>query len=449
MDVVVPQLAEGAETATVVTILVKAGASVAKDQPIAELETAKAIGQIPAPAAGKVEKIYVKVGDELSVGQKILSLSGEKGEENVIASPLRRAKQSQKVNNEIASSLRDAPRNDKSHSDEGSGTLISPRKASPLGYLPQIGFPAPAAPSVRRMAQDSGIDLAQVRGSERGGRITLGDLRNYVQQLQKGAFESGNDDISQQSQIPSGPAPQAPPIDFSKWGKVTRQPLTPLRRTVSQRMSDSWATIPHVTQFDEVDLAAILTLRKKQEAEFKKKGVHLTLTPFLLTALVKTLKKFPVFNSSLEPDGKNLVLKHYINLGIAVDTGEGLIVPVIKNADKKSLFDLAKELEELALKARKRKVNAEELDGGTFTVSNQGGIGGGHFTPIIYKPQVAILGVGRARKKPVIIGEKMEIRMMLPVTLSYDHRVIDGADAARFMVYLAGEIERGGRRGKD
>ena len=234
-------------------------------------------------------------------------------------------------------------------------------------------------------------------------------------------------------------------MDFSKWGKVTRKPFTPVRRTIARRMSESWAAIPHVTQFDEADVMQVLQLRKKLEESYHKKGAVLTVTGFILKAVTAALKKYPVFNTSLDEAAGELVFKEYVNLGIAVDTEAGLIVPVLRDADKKSMLEISKEVAVLAEKARERKLSAEEIQGGTFTISNQGGIGGTHFTPIINLPEVAILGVGRSSLKPVVVksgSEKViEPRMLLPLALSYDHRVIDGADAARFITFLKTTLE--------
>jgi len=227
-------------------------------------------------------------------------------------------------------------------------------------------------------------------------------------------------------------------IDFSQWGPILKKPVTPLRKVIARRMSESWNTVARVTQFDDIDFTKLGELRKKFAGDYEKKGVKLTLTPFVLKAVAETLKKHPIFNSSLDEVAGEIIIKEYIHLGIAVDTDQGLMVPVIRDVDKKSLFDLAKELEALAAKARDRKISADEMKGGTFTISNQGAIGGAHFTPIINLPEVAILGLGRGALKPVVREGKVEVRMLTPMALSYDHRVIDGGSAARFTVDLLG-----------
>jgi pyruvate dehydrogenase E2 component (dihydrolipoamide acetyltransferase) len=272
-----------------------------------------------------------------------------------------------------------------------------------------------------------------VKGSERGGRIGVADLRSYIERLQQRDAAP-----APTVQPPAKAAPQA--VDFSRWGPVQKKPLSSIRRTIGQRMYESWSTIPHVTQFEDVDITNVTQLRKEAGASLPK-GKHLTLTPFVLKAVVAALKKYPVFNSSLDEAGGEVVFKNYFHIGVAVDTEAGLIVPVLRDVDKKSLADLSQELNDLVERTRKRKVSLEELQGGSFTISNQGGIGGGHFSPIINKPEVAILGIGRSTLKPVVKDGKIEARALLPIALSYDHRVMDGADAVRFIMDVMATLE--------
>jgi pyruvate dehydrogenase E2 component (dihydrolipoamide acetyltransferase) len=260
-------------------------------------------------------------------------------------------------------------------------------------------------------------------------------LRAYIQRLQKAAVQAAPPGAARLS------TPAAERVDFSKWGPVTRKPLTSLRKTIAQRMTENWASIPHVTQFDEADISNLLELRKKYASAYEKKGARLTLTSFALKAVVDVLKKHPMFNSSLDEASGEIVSKEYYHIGLAVDTEQGLIVPVLRDVGKKNIFELSRDVGDLAQKARERKVSLEDLKGGTFTISNQGGIGGGQFTPIINKPDVAILGLGRGVLKPVVKDGKIEIRTMLPMALSYDHRLIDGGTAARFTVDLAHAFE--------
>ena len=413
MDLKLSNLGEGADSGVVVNVFVKEGDQVAKDQAVIELENEKAVASIPSTVAGVVSKVYVKAGDKLSVGQRILSLSdGAAGAESAPASAAPRAEPKP-----------EAQARPKESADQEAAAEEEEENSKPIA--------APvAAPSVRKIARELGIDLSRIRGSEAGGRIVLGDIRAYIQRLQKAAEKPKSATVG----TPAKAAAER--IDFSKWGPVTKKPLTSLRQVIARRMLENWNVIPHVTQFDEADFTQLNELRKKFAPAYEQKGAKLTLTPLVLKALVETLKKHAIFNSSLDEDSNEVVLKEYFHIGIAVDTEQGLIVPVLRDVDKKSVLDLAKELEQLAQKARDRKVTADELKGGTFTISNQGAIGGAHFTPIINKPEVAILGLGRGAMKPVAREGKVEVRMMTPLGLSYDHRVIDGGAAARFIVDL-------------
>ncbi len=378
MDIRLPSLGEGADSGVVVNILVKEGDVIQKDQSILELETEKAVGSIPAPSAGTVEKVRVKVGDKISSGQVILTLAG--------GSP--------------APAPAAAPR-----------ALTRPTTTVAAKAVP--GIPPAASPTVRKLIAQLGLDFSQIAGSEAGGRVTLDDVHAYIQQLQAGTAEAKK--------------PVAERMDFAQYGPVVKKPMSSLRKTIARRMSEAWSTVPRVTQFDEADVTVLNELRRKHK---------FTLTVFAIKAVVNTLKKHPIFNSSLDEAADEIALKGYFHIGIAVDTEHGLMVPVIRDADKKSLSDLAKELEDLAVKTRDRKLSADQMKGGSFTISNQGGIGGGAFTPIVNKPEVAILGMGRGALKPVVVAGKIEPRLMLPLALSYDHRVIDGGSAARFIVDL-------------
>jgi len=418
MDLKLPHLGEGADSGTVVNLFVKEGDQVTKDQPILELENEKAVATIPSTSAGTVVKLFVKSGDKISVGQRILSLT-ESGAAPAPAAPPK---------------AQPAVRQETAESEPGEAAEPEPQ-AEPSVSKP--GTPVAAAPSIRKLARELAIDLTKVRGRARGGRIVLEDVRAYIQRLQRLAAEP--------KAGAAGGAPAAKPaiesIDFSKWGPITKQPLSPLRQVIARRMHENWNAVPRVTQFDEADITALNELRKKYAPAYEKQGARLTVTSFVLKIVADLLKKYPVFNSSLDEVSQELVLKQYYHVGVAVDTDAGLIVPVIRDVDKKSLVDLSKELEGLAKKARDRKVSAEELKGGTFTISNQGGIGGAHFTPIVNKPEVAILGLGRGALKPVVREGRVEPRLMLPIGLSYDHRVIDGGIAARFTVDLVKAFE--------
>jgi pyruvate dehydrogenase E2 component (dihydrolipoamide acetyltransferase) len=284
------------------------------------------------------------------------------------------------------------------------------------------------------MARDLGIDLRRVKGSERGGRVVLEDLRRYIQGLQHLAH-------APRVQTSAEQAPQPVRVDFARWGPVESRKMSTLRKTISTKMVESWTAVPHVTQFDNADVTRILDLRKKYAGSYEAKGARLTLTSFALRSIVNTLKRHPVFNASMGEASGEIVYKQYYHLGIAVDTEHGLIVPVIRDVDKKSLLQISVELQELAQRTRDRKVSLEEMQGGTFSISNQGGIGSGHFTPIINTPELAILGMGKGVLTPVIRDGSVVPKTLLPLSLSYDHRLIDGADAARFMVDLVHDME--------
>lgn len=411
MDVKLPNLGEGADSGTVVNLLVKAGDTITAGQGLLELESEKAVATIPAPAGGVVGQIFVKLGDKVSVGQRLISLG-------------------------VAGGAAPAP----AAAPAAKAPVAAPLAAveAPLADLPpaQPGVEPTASPSIRRIARELGIDLTQVRASERGGRIVMSDVRAYIARLQS---QAAAPKAAPAAAVAEKPAVES--VDFSKWGEISKKPMSMLRKVIARRMTENWNAIPHVTQFDEADITALLELRKKFAPAYEAKGTRLTLTSFALKAVAATLKKHPIFNSSLDEVANEIVLKEYVHLGLAVDTDAGLIVPVLRDADKKSLLELSKDIEELAKKARDRKVSADELKGGTFTISNQGGIGGAHFTPIVNKPEVAILGLGKGALKAVVREKQIVQRMMLPLAISYDHRVIDGGAAARFTVDLLAALE--------
>ncbi|MCX7722717.1 MAG: 2-oxo acid dehydrogenase subunit E2 [Verrucomicrobiae bacterium] len=431
MDVKLPQLGEGVDSAVVVGVLVKEGDTVAKDQPLLELESEKAIATLPSPGAGVVTKLHVKQGDKVTVGQILVTLGHAAGAGAPAPQPAPAAPAAALAAPELEDAAVAAPEPEPQVEPESVAAVAEPAEEA---VPPRVAAPV-APPSIRKLALELGIDLTRVRGTGPGGRIGMADLRAYIQRLQKAAEKP--------KPAPAKPAPTAPAqIDFAKWGPVSRQPLTPLRQVIARRMLENWTSIPHVTQFDEADLTVVNQLRAKYDPVYKQRGARLTPTVFLIKAVAAMLRKYPVFNSSLDEARQELVLKQYVHIGIAVDTEHGLIVPVLRDADKKTMLELALELEQLVQRTRERKVSGDELKGGTFTISNQGAIGSAHFTPIINKPEVAILGVGRGALKPVVRDGKIELRQMLPLALSYDHRVIDGGMAARFMVDLVKAIEQ-------
>jgi pyruvate dehydrogenase E2 component (dihydrolipoamide acetyltransferase) len=405
MDIRLPSLGEGADSGVVVNILVKEGDTIQKDQTIIELETDKAVGSIPASAGGVVQKIRVNVGDKISAGTVILSLAEGAGVPAPAAAPT------------VSAPAPAAPR--------ATGQPVAKR-------IP--GIPVAASPTVRKIAMQLGIDLAAVPARGHGGRVELDDVRVYIQNLQALAAQPVGEGAA-----PKKKAPER--IDFSQFGPILKKPLTSLRKTIARRMSESWAAVPRVTQFDEVDITALNELRKKHAPAYEKRGAKLTLTVFAIKAAVAALKKYPIFNSSLDEVAEEIVLKEYFHIGIAVDTEHGLMVPVIRDADKKSMLVIAQELAELAVKTRDRKLTGDQMKGGSFTISNQGGIGGAHFTPIVNWPEVAILGLGRGAVKPAVVAGKVEARLLMPVAISYDHRVIDGGTAARFTADLGAAFQ--------
>ncbi len=415
MDVRFPKIGDGAEGGKVVSVLVKAGDTITTGQTILELESEKAIAPIPSPATGTVASVRVREGDTIAVGTLLLTLEGSEAPPS--APPKAKA-----IAKKIAPQVTD---DEESESDAVTGD------ESDEGPIPA------ASPYVRKVARDLGIRLTRVRGSGSGGRVQLEDLARYVAKLETKVARAGR--------YAEGPQGLSFPLvnqDFGLYGPVTSEPLTALRKIISSRMLENKVTLPHVTQFDEADMTVIETLRNRHKAAYEAAGIKLTPTPFIIKALVSALQKHPKFNSSLNEVAEVLVLKHYFHIGIAVDTDSGLLVPVLKDADKKSLLEISRELALIAAKARDRKIGAEEMKGGTFTLSNQGAIGGSHFTPIINKPEVAILGLGKSHLKPIVTAEgKIEARLMMPLTISYDHRVIDGGAAARFTVDLVKAIE--------
>jgi len=421
MDVKLPKLGEGADSGVVVNIFVKEGDTVAKDQAILELENEKAVASIPSTGAGVVAKVHVKSGDRVGVGARLITIT-ESGQP--AAAPVAAAAPKPAVKKVVAQAAPE-PEEIVEESVEVEEEISDENVA--------------ASPSIRKMARELGINLGKIRGSESGGRIVIADVRAYIQRLVKAAAKPATVSASA---APAKPAPVQ--IDFSQWGPIVKKPVTQLRKVIARRMSESWNSVARVTQFDDIDFTRVGELRKKFAAAYEGKGIKLTLTLFVLKAVAETLKKHPIFNSSLDEVASEIIIKEYIHLGIAVDTDQGLMVPVIRDVDKKSLLDLAKELESLAAKARDRKITADEMKGGTFTISNQGAIGGAHFTPIINLPEVAILGLGRGALKPVVRDGKIEARVLTPIAISYDHRVIDGGSAARFAVDLAKAFENFG-----
>jgi pyruvate dehydrogenase E2 component (dihydrolipoamide acetyltransferase) len=412
MDVKLPKIADGTE-GVVVSIMVQPGDTVQSGQTLLEVDAGKAVAPVASTAAGKVTAVHVKEGDKVSVGMTLVSLEAAAGTSAPSTSSTPASPK--------ATTRRPAPMPDDDDDEDGSPVM----DAAEEGPIPA------ASPYVRKIAQDIGIQLSRVRGSSAGGRVTVEDLGRYIARLERRVARAG-----QFAEEPKGLVFEPVNVDFAQFGPVTSEALTPLRKVIAARMVENKVSLPHVYQFDDVDMSRIESLRASHKAAYEKAGSKLSPTPFIIKGLVAALKKHPRFNSSLNEVTQTLFLKQYFHIGIAVDTDAGLVVPVIRDADRKSLLEIARELSEIAVKARDRKLTAADMSGGSFTISNQGAIGGGHFTPIINKPEVAILGLGKTSRKPVVTDKGIEARSLMPITVSYDHRLIDGGAAARFTVDL-------------
>ena len=436
VDVNVPDI--GGKPVPIIEIMVKVGDTVEKDQSLMTLESDKATMDIPAPAAGVIKELKVKVGDEVNDGDLIAILEGQGGGEAAAPAPA-----SQPVVSEApapAPAREAAPAPSKSAEAPAGGAPRTP----PVSFDASVIMPgnAPyASPAVRAFARELGVDVAEVKGSGRGGRIQREDITAYVKNVMtSGARPSAGGAVAGGNGLTLLPWPK---VDFSKFGEVEEKPLSRIQKISGANLARNWAMIPHVTQFEDADITELEAFRKKLGEE--NKDLKITPLVFQIKAVVAALKKFPTFNASLDETGEKLTLKKYFHIGIAVDTPDGLVVPVIRDADKKGLLELAAELGEISKKARDKKLTAADMSGGCFSISSLGGIGGTAFTPIINAPEVAILGVSKSLMKPVWNGKEFAPRLMLPLSLSYDHRVIDGALAARFAVYLAqqlGDIRR-------
>jgi pyruvate dehydrogenase E2 component (dihydrolipoamide acetyltransferase) len=400
----------------IIEVLVKPGDTVGKEQSLITLESDKASIEIPAPEAGVIKELKVKIGDKVSEGDVILMLEASGTTENKKSEPQKAAPATQ------APSA--APKPAASQAQRPAPA----RSAATLPAIDEANFgKAHASPSIRKFARELGADLGRIQGTGPKSRILREDILNYVKRILSGAATVGGG-------MPGVSPP--PKVDFASFGPIETQPLSNINKLTGKYLHSSWFHIPHVTQFDEADITELEALRKKMSAEYQDKGVKITMLAFLVKAAVAGLKEFPRFNASLDPSGENLVFKKYFHIGVAVDTPDGLVVPVIRDADRKGVAEVAAQIADLANRARQKKVKPAEMQGGCFTISSLGGVGGTAFTPIVNQPEVAILGVSRSSMKPVYQNNAFVPRLMLPLSLSYDHRVIDGVMAAKFTTFL-------------
>ena len=454
----VPELGENVAGGDVTRVLVNVGDTIARDQPVLELETDKATIEVPSSVAGVIKEVKVKSGDKVKVGAVVLTVDDaaagngagaaaatKSQKEDAAAKPQKEEKPTQPaVDQKPAAAPEQKADSDAPPAQEPRDSKVismpqrSAQEGAPSAPAPAAdrGPSAPASPSVRRLAREIGVDINDVQGTGPEGRITQEDVKEQARRILSSVGAAGTS--------AAGAVARAvrPLPDFMKWGEVERQPLSNIRRSTAEHLSFAWNAIPHVTQCDKADITALEELRKKYKEQVAKAGGNLTVTAMLVRILATAVTQFPQFNASLDIERGELVFKNYVNIGVAVDTDRGLLVPVIRNADRKNISQIAVELNQLAAKARDRKLTLEEMSGGGMSISNLGGIGGTYFTPIVNWPEVAILGVSRGAYEPVWQNDAFEPRLMLPLSLSYDHRVIDGADAMRFLRWVVEAVEQ-------
>ncbi|MCB0283408.1 MAG: dihydrolipoyllysine-residue acetyltransferase [Calditrichaeota bacterium] len=421
----IPNMGDNIETGTVTSVLVNVGDEINFDQGLVELETDKAVVEVPSDVKGTVKEILVKSGDTVKIGQKVMVISAQgavkqqKQEPETPQATTKTAEQQTAVKETLQSST------------QVSQELVHD-PVSKAVFEPPKSRLAAASPTVRRFAREIGVDIHDVPGNGPGGRISIDDVKAYSKMLhqQKGG-----------GAIPGGVQAEALP-DFSKWGEVSAEPMNKLRQTSAKHLSYAWVSIPHVTQFDKADITELEQLRKTNGKKAEAMGGKLTMTAILIKVIEAALKKFPQFNASIDMAKQEIIYKKYFNIGIAVATDRGLLVPVIRDVDKKNILHLAVELTEVSKKARDKKLSLEDMQGGNFSISNLGGLGGTAFTPIVNAPEVAILGVSRSEIEPKYIDGEFKPRLMMPLSLSYDHRIIDGADAAIFLRWVCEVLEQ-------
>ena len=456
-ELLLPELGENIVAGDVVRVLVHVGDRIARDQPILELETDKATIEVPSSLTGTIAEVRVQPSQKVKVGQVILVVDESGGatasdapaaaETKPAASAAPTHASEAAVEGGLAQDVHGTPTTTgapdargQQEREQGLGQVAPPQDAGggrpgrivdiAAGRPAPAGGPVPAAPSTRRYARELGLDIGQVPGTGPGGRVSLDDVKSQARTVISGS--GGKAHV-----VTTAPLP-----DFSKWGEVERQPMRAVRRKTAEHMARAWATVPHVTQGDKADITNLEALRQKYGKRVEAGGGKLTVTAIALKVVASALKVFPQFNASIDVDNEQVVYKKYVNIGVAVDTEFGLLVPVLRDVDQKNIIQISAELAQLADKAKARKLTLEDMEGGCFTVSNLGGIGGTYFTPIVNVPEVAILGMSRSVVEPVHVNGEFQPRTMMPLSLSYDHRLIDGADAIRFLRWVCDALEQ-------
>lgn len=453
IELKLPELGENITSGKVIAVLVNVGDTVAVDQSVIEVETDKALIEVPSSVEGKITEIHLKPGDDAEVGGTILVIE----ESSEMAAPTLDEENFEEISSDTKERVaseedRPMPVDEPALPFETTGEGAAATESAPAGFslepaetpAPETSetpapkskeAPAPAAPSVRRIAREAGVDISDVPGSGIGGRISAQDVRQFV------AAQGG-------TALPDAPAPaqMIAPVqlpDLARWGEIKREPMTGIRRATSVNLTRAWTSIPHVTQCEKADISELDDLRRKFTPKAETAGGKLTITAILIKVIASALKVFPQFNASVDTAAEEIIYKNYVHVGVAVDTENGLLVPVIRDADKKNIIELSVELGEVAERARSRRLAPDDMQGGSITITNLGGYGGTYFTPIVNWPEVAILGVSRARMEPVWAkdAEEFEPRLMLPLMVSYDHRIIDGADGVKFLRWVADALE--------
>jgi pyruvate dehydrogenase E2 component (dihydrolipoamide acetyltransferase) len=434
-----PELGENIDQGDLVRLMIAPGTKVSEGQPVMELETDKAVVEVPSSVSGVVKDIRVKEGDKVKVGQVIFTLEGASTAppEKRVSEPVEHISGQQAARLAFHLAMKAEGK-----TEQQALPPDQPMQAPPSFSMPvQLGKvagtehrePVPAAPHVRRLARELGLDIYNVTGTGPGGRISEDDVKAFA----KATLAAATAQAPQAARLAE---PKLP--DFTKWGKIERVSMRGVRRKTAEHLREAWNTIPHVTQHDRADITELEQLRAKFAPRAEEAGGKMTVTAIALKVCASALKVFPQFNASIDMEKEEIVYKQYINIGVAADTDRGLLVPVIRDVDKKNIVELAAELSQLSKKARDKKLTPDQMEGGTFTITNLGGIGGTAFTPIVNHPEVAILGLSRGRMEPEWINGKFEPRLILPLSLSYDHRLIDGADAARFLRWIAEAFEQ-------